>query len=434
MLAVRLELPQQRRLGTDRFLKVESIAGLARLDRCRGAECADRGRSAVAGAGTGAGATAGRQRRKHRSGRQRRKHPARRLPDDWADLLAQQGFFRAWTPVEHGGFELPTADLMRVLETLAIADASTCWCVSINTTSAIGLSTVPEAVRGQIASSELARFAGVFAPQGIARATGDGKFQVTGRWPFGSAVSNADWVLGGCRFLNEQGEPILDDSGNPRQHMVWFPRSVIRGLDNWHVSGLCGSGSADFAVDDAQTSIEFVSGWLLEDRIDRPLYRHPVFTLLGMGFAALALGAAIGGYRDVLANLKSRFSDADGTLKVSSDIRRQLAVEEARIRSARVFFYSTVQTVWEACLSGRPSLVLRKDMRSAVLHAVQGCIQALDVFFDIGGTSSIHKTAAIQRRVRDLRVLSQHIMVRPNLLPVLGAISLGDTPQGARFL
>ena len=45
----------------------------------------------------------------------------RRMPDDIAHTLADQGFYRMWVPTRLGGLELPLAPSLEVFEALAKA-------------------------------------------------------------------------------------------------------------------------------------------------------------------------------------------------------------------------------------------------------------------------------------------------------------------------
>ena len=52
---------------------------------------------------------------------------ARRLPDDLVKELTDAGALRMLVPAVYGGPELPLPEALRVIETLARADASTGW-------------------------------------------------------------------------------------------------------------------------------------------------------------------------------------------------------------------------------------------------------------------------------------------------------------------
>ena len=52
---------------------------------------------------------------------------ARRLPADLSGAFARAGFYRMCVPQVYGGLELPPADTMYTIETLAQADGSAAW-------------------------------------------------------------------------------------------------------------------------------------------------------------------------------------------------------------------------------------------------------------------------------------------------------------------
>src|SRR2546425_12461656 len=64
----------------------------------------------------------------------------RRLPEPVLGELKAAGFFRMWLPKEVGGYELPPAGTMRVVEELARSDGSTGWCVMVAAQNALFLS------------------------------------------------------------------------------------------------------------------------------------------------------------------------------------------------------------------------------------------------------------------------------------------------------
>ena len=70
---------------------------------------------------------------------------ARRIPDDLARSLAEQGFYRMWVPGSLGGLEMPLLPSLEVFEVLAQADPSVAWCVAIAVSSTLALPHLPEA-------------------------------------------------------------------------------------------------------------------------------------------------------------------------------------------------------------------------------------------------------------------------------------------------
>lgn len=351
---------------------------------------------------------------------------ARRLPADLHRTLAVAGFYRSWAPRECGGLELAVWPVVEAIETLATADGSTAWCIFIAATSATALALLPEeTARGVFAAPETTLLSGVFAPLGTAELAGD-SLRVNGRWPFGSGTQNADWVLAGCR-LQRDGQPITRANGAPREHMVLVPAREVEFLDTWHVSGLCGTGSTDFALRDVRVPAERVVGYLREQPPDRPLYRFPLFALLSLGIGAVALGLARAAINELveLAGAK-RPTGSRRTLAERAAAQSGVAEAEAELRAARAFLREAVEAAWAHAAAGDPVPVeLRRDLRLATTHATRASARAVDRMYDLGGATSVYRRSPLQRIFRDVHVATQHMLVAPATLELAGRMFLG---------
>jgi alkylation response protein AidB-like acyl-CoA dehydrogenase len=350
---------------------------------------------------------------------------ARRLPRDLSDEFAAAGFYRMCVPEAYGGLELAPAESHRTIETLARADGSAAWCVFIGASSGTVLALVPETSAREIFATETTMLAGVFAPRGEA-VPEKGGFRVNGRWQWGSGTQNADWVMGGCQVLRS-GEPERMKSGAPRSRMMIAPASEIEFLDTWHVSGLCGTGSTDFAMNDLFVPENRVAGIGVDRPLERPLYAFPNFGLLAMGIAAVALGlgrAAI----DELVSFASE-KTPQGSLRALANrpaAQADVARAEAAWRSARAWYYETIDAAWEAAQSsGRIETDQRRDLRLSTTHAVRACTEAVDRMYHLGGGTSVYRTSPLQRIFRDIHVASQHMMVSDATLELTGRLFLG---------
>ena len=65
---------------------------------------------------------------------------------------------------------------------------------------------------------------------------------MSGRWSFASGCEHADWIYGNC-------VEVGDDGREPRLRIAVFEPDQIVIEDTWRVSGLCGTGSHHFHVD-----------------------------------------------------------------------------------------------------------------------------------------------------------------------------------------
>ena len=350
---------------------------------------------------------------------------ARRIPADLSAGFARAGFFRMCVPQAYGGLELPPADTMYTIETLAQADGSAAWCVFIGATSGTVLALLPPDSARAIFHGPEVLLGGVFAPRGKAVAE-PGGFRVNGRWQWGSGTQNAHWVMGGCEVIRD-GVPELLHNGTPRSRMMIAPASEIEFFDTWHVSGLCGTGSTDFAMNGLFVPDSRAVGLGVDGPLERPLYAFPQFGLLAMGIAAVALGLARAAI-DALVEIAGGKTPQGSARPLAARPAAQSDVShaEALLRSARAFYYEAIERAWEsACAHGRIEVEHRRDVRLATTHATRACAQVVDLMYDLGGGTSVYHKSPLQRVFRDVHVATQHMMVSPATLELTGRMLLG---------
>jgi alkylation response protein AidB-like acyl-CoA dehydrogenase len=343
---------------------------------------------------------------------------ARRMPADLSRKLAESGFYRLWVPKRYGGAEAPLVPVLRALELLATADASVGWCGFIATTSSTALAALPEAAAREVFATPETLICGVFAPHGRAEAVAGG-FRASGQWAFGSGTQNADWVLAGCMFPAEGGQP--------RQHMVIVPSSEVRFLDTWQVSGLCGTGSTDFRLEDVFVPEERVVGLRVKRPLELPLYAFPNFTLLAMGIGAVALGVARAAIDELVAlAVAKQPTHSSKTLSERGQVQASVARSEADLRSARAFYYEAAAAGWEAAVSdGRVSLAQRRDIRVATTHATYAAVRVTQDMYECAGGTSLYRRSPLQRYLRDAHAMTQHVMVSRSTWETAGRAFLG---------
>ncbi len=169
----------------------------------------------------------------------------RRLPDETFADFQEAGLFRALQPKRYSGYELdPGVFYQAVMEVGAVCGSSA-WILGVigvhNWHLAIFPPQAQEDVWGEDTSVQLSTS---LAPTGTVQRV-DGGFRLSGRWSFSSGCDFCQWaVLGGIVPAVEQGEL-------PDARVFLVPRRDYLIDDNWHVMGLCATGSKDIVVDDA---------------------------------------------------------------------------------------------------------------------------------------------------------------------------------------
>jgi alkylation response protein AidB-like acyl-CoA dehydrogenase len=335
-------------------------------------------------------------------------------------------------PVEFGGLEVEPLTLLRVLEEVAQADGATGWNLMISNSAGFIAPRLPpagaEAIFGRNPDAVIA---GSPRPEGQAHHV-TGGYRLTGRWPFASGIRNADWLMLGGAVV-EDGVPRRTEAGGPETRLLFLPAAEGEILDNWHVIGLRGTGSSDVAVHDVFVPAEHSISGPAQPRDDGRLFAMPQLSLWSAMTAAVPLGiarAAITALVEFAGTKTPRGSAV--TLRERATVQADVARAEMLMRAGRAVLYETVVDIWRAVQARQPiSPEQRVLVRAAAAHAADNAVQAVDLMYSAGGTTSIYTSSPLERCTRDVRVTTQHFLVSRWSLETAGRVLLGlepDTP------
>lgn len=257
---------------------------------------------------------------------------------------------------------------------------------------------------------------------------------MNGRWSFVSGVQHCDWVMGGC-IVYDREAPELLENGSPDVRLMLMPVGNVEIVDTWSVSGLRGTGSHDMRVIDENVPASHAVSLLSEaPRDPGALYAFPLFGLLAMGIASVALGIARAAIEDLIELAGSKTSAASlKTLAQRAAVQVEVARSEATLRAARALLLAEADAAWQAAQSGEPiSAEHRLGLRLAATHVTGVAAEVVGAMYQAGGGSSIYDSSPLQRRFRDVHVATQHMMVAPATWELTGRLLLGlptDTLQ-----
>lgn len=359
---------------------------------------------------------------------------ARRLPDDLAQKLAGAGAFNLSKPAALGGLQLPPLDFLKLVATVSEADASTGWCVMIAVTSTLAAAYLSPAAAEEIFGDPTVISGGVFAPMGRADDHGD-HYILSGQWQWGSGSANCSW-LGGGAMIFKDGELQRFANGAPYHRMLFFPANQAQLIDSWHVAGMKGTGSGDFQVDAIRVpkshSVSFIG--------DRPqdggaLYKFPLFGLLALGVAAVALGNARAALNEIKAiAIAKRTPGGNRVMAERAVIQVDLAKAEAQLSGAFAFIETAIAENWrEAQDQAEISATARARLRLACTHGTEVAADVCKTAYTWGGGSAVYSGHNLQRRFRDAHVATQHIATAPAVYELAGRILL-DQPADMAML
>jgi indole-3-acetate monooxygenase len=346
----------------------------------------------------------------------------RTLPDASVAALSAAGLLAIKCPAELGGAEADPVTEIEVIEAATYIDPTAGWCLLIgNGTLAVIAAFLPqEALAELFAGDRPPRTAGALMP-GKAIPV-DGGYRVTGRWSWGSGIRHAEWI--GVQTLVQS-----NGGGAPHPRMVVFPAAQAEIADNWHVAGLKGTGSCDFAVSDLFVPAAFTfDSMTWEPQRGGPHYRLGMPGLIINEHAGFALGVGRRALDEILAlaQSKRRGYAKQVALTDRGVFQRAVGEGELRLRAARALVMEVFERAWQTVCAGQtPTPRLQAEMRSVATFVTDVALDVTTTAFRYGGGSAVWLTSMLQRCLRDLAVAASHLMVNDSSYENYGQFLLG---------
>lgn len=337
----------------------------------------------------------------------------RRLPDAVVAAMQKENLFSLWLPREYGGLEQDFLTYITVVERLSSVDSAAGWTFANIATGAAQAAFLPEAGALEIYSGG-SLTAGSIIPRGHAVPV-EGGYRVSGRWPLTSGCHHARW-LGGNSLVFEGQAPRMSADGAPDFTLMFFPIAECSLLDTWYSTGMRGTGSTDFVVEDVFVPEQRTfSVFTAQPRVSGPLYRMGIDVLFLTTLSTVALGiarAAIDAFVE-LAKVKTPTLSQTG-LAGRPTVHADVARAEALLQSARAYMHEVAREMMDAVSAGDhlpQSLEARR--RLACVNAAESCEKVVDQMFRLGGSTSIYSGQRLDRCLRDIHTVNQHLAVSP---------------------
>jgi alkylation response protein AidB-like acyl-CoA dehydrogenase len=339
---------------------------------------------------------------------------AGRLPDELIEQFIEAGFFNMLVERELGGGETDPVTATKVIETISSADSSAGWVAMIGSVTPFWATALmpKEGAREIFGAGQDVVMVGTLVPYGRAVKTSGG-YRISGSWPFGSGCQHANWLASAC-WLFDGEAPIQRDDGRPAWAEFLTPIQDCGILDTWHVTGMQGTGSHDYTIDDVfvpERRMFYHVSQTLPVRTE-PRYSYLAATVALM--AAVPLGIARAATDELRALLPSK-AGAPEFKPMSEDFEKQVDVARADtlVGSASAYLYDTLEQVWGRVAKGEPlSKELRGRFRAACTNAVLSSVEAVDLVYATAGTTAIYTKSSLERRFRDVHTAAAHALVR----------------------
>ena len=182
----------------------------------------------------------------------------------------------------------------------------------------------------------------------------------------------------------------------------------------WRVSGLRGTGSHDFSLDDVFVPEQrAITGFGGTPTQPGRLYGLP-FTIFSVSLVGVPLGLARAAI-DTLTELARNKSPMDSKqlLKDKPAIQAAIGRAEATLRAARAFLFEAVQAMWDAAETSEPSLEQRALVRLSITHVAAAAKQVTEMMFEAGGGTALHEDGRLARCSRDAQAAAPRLRTSP---------------------
>jgi len=345
--------------------------------------------------------------------------------------LRDAGLFWVQVPAELSGGEVDIRTALSVFEELAYADGSTGWSLMANATSSCfaGIYLEDEAVRTMFGPDGLGIHAGMLGPIGSGVLDGDA-YVVDGEYRFGSGCAHSTWF--GAGFMETRdGEPVVAESGMPAMRVAFVPRDHVELRDGWHVLGLQGTGSFDYAVHGERVDPAFTFPLLeAEQRRGGANFRIGLFGITAGGHAGFALGVGRRALDEVLDIARRKQRLGGDPIAEQQLFLHDFAMHDGAMRAARAFTFEAFERAEAtAHAEGAPTPVEAQRMRQATTYATRVAADAARFAYTWAGSDGLREPSVVGRCFRDISAGTQHLYVDNNTLTgyTQTLLAFGDT-------
>lgn len=345
------------------------------------------------------------------------------------DAMRKAGLFRLWTPSEYGGDEVSPGEFMSIAEALSYVDPAAGWTFANLAAGATLTAFLPEEGAREIyAGGPDVALPGSVKPAGHAIPVEGGGYRLSGRWPLASGCEHGDWIAAVCVVL--EGEvPRMAPNGTPDFKVMFVRKQECTVLDTWYSLGLRGTGSTDFSLADVFVPERRVfSLFGDEPRVQGDLYRIGIIGLYAVSLASVLVGIArtsIDSFVE-LAKVKTPTMSQTG-LAVRPTVQAQLAKAIALTGAARAFLHEAVSNLEVSVESGGsvPDEI-EALRRLACANVGDSCTNAVNMIFELAGSTPIYTGTKLERCLRDIHTARQHLLVSPVWWEKTGQYYMGE--------
>jgi alkylation response protein AidB-like acyl-CoA dehydrogenase len=355
---------------------------------------------------------------------------AKRVLPEQFEAMAAAGIFRMTGPRKYGGDEADFQTQCDVLAHVARGCPSSSWVATIFSAMTWLAGTFPDEAQEEILGERDPRISGVFSPTGKATPV-DGGYQVSGRWGFNTGGQGSDWTV-----VNA----LLGEGPAAMPLCMIVKSSELSRLDDWHASGMAGTGSHTVLAEDifvparraqplpAMIDAQYAPG---RHNAGNPYFNLPLAAVLTVNGGGTPVGIARGAYDAFFARLPGRpITYTTYTNQAEATITHLQTGEAALLLDSAEAHVRLAAAILDAPPERPLSMPTRVRARAHIAYATGLSRQVVDLLFHASGASAIQSHVPIQRFQRDMQALANHaVMHAPTGIELYGRVLCGLQPN-----
>jgi hypothetical protein len=323
-------------------------------------------------------------------------HPAQ------LEMIYQQKWFQLFVPKSMGGLELSLPEALQLEESLAWADGSLGWTVTLCAGANWFIGFLNPQLAAVIFSNEKVCLAGSGKPNGVAKKIKEG-YDISGTWNYATGAPHATAFTANC-VIEENGKSLVNDNGELLIIPFLFLKDEVLLHDNWKSMGMIATASQAFEVKQLTVGEDRV--FMLDSAhavINSPIYQYPF-----LQFAEATLAVNVSGMTMRFLEL----CDDYFSRKASDAMAVNLKEAKQVFSKTRALLYSVVEESWNKCMHSLPmEEELLMNISLACKQVVLEARRSVNTLFPCCGLAALDPASEINRLWRNFHTATQHTLL-----------------------
>ncbi|WP_443937966.1 acyl-CoA dehydrogenase family protein [Pedobacter sp. MW01-1-1] len=322
----------------------------------------------------------------------------------------EEQWFKLFVPEAYGGPGKKLPEILRLEESLAEADGSLGWTVTLCAGAGWFAGFLDPSLAQEIFADRTVCFAGSGAVGGTATQTPNG-YVINGHWKYASGALHATVFTANCVLQNEEGLEFTDEEGNPIIKSFILKKNEVHILPGWSYFGLVATGSHAFEVHQCEVPFNRTFSINTNIQVADQGFDYPFLQLAETTLAVNSLGMA----KHFVELVENSFYARSGLKRYTAEqinyftqVLQDSKLEMARMRIA---FYEAFDQSWDELINHSTiSLESLEKVSTTSRHMAHTTRKICDTLFPYCGLEAARKETEINRVWRDIHTASQHAL------------------------